>query len=422
MTNFEYLEGPYGVPVYFQQLPSLVNPVSLRWVIPVGAADDESVGDHGLYHWFEHVPFRGTKKYPGGSADTADRFARYGGDVSAYTSNTHTTFWAYVPKRFWCEALDVISDLVAQPLMTAEAINAEREIIYKEIGETLSDSWKSIIYRLQRMLWSGHPLGHPVLGSESTLSAMNPDLLRRAHAAGYDRSRCTLFVAGDVKRAELMDAVAEAVEKIPDRQLSPRRTMAHYGRLPVWQGEEVSEVETSFSSSTVCLLFPVCESNKRLEHYLGWSSLTHTLTAGGLSSPLMRILREERRLVYDASAMHVLYPDGGYWGLFAETKKSEVSAVLEAFWDVIRDPELISKAREEYVHDSIRAGYDMQIVNPHTYTEKGETRLLHMGKVISDDEVVQHSTSIMAEDILDMVRNLTPDHARTIIFQGTNET
>lgn len=422
MIRFNRLEGPYGIPVYFQPLPGLVKSVSVRWVVAVGAADDESVGGQGLYHWFEHVPFRGTKKYPGGYADTSDRFARYGGEVGAHTGPVHTAFYASVPKRFWKEALDLVTDLVAQPLMTLDAINAEREIIFKELTGKLSEATSASFYRIWSLLWKGHALGHPVIGSEATLGVINPDVLRRAHESGYARSRCVLFAAGDMEQKELLDTVAECVETLPDRPLTERRAPVKHGPLPEWKGGEVTELETAFPSSVVCLLFPVPERDAGIEQFRTWGALNQTFSTGGMSSPVMRILREERKLVYGAEAACLLFPDGGFWGLFAETKQQDIPAVCDAFWDVLQDEQPVSPDWHEYVNDSLRSIRDMRVVDPHKYTEEGEGRLLDASTVLSDDEFVHQLTSVPSDEIAAMVKSLTRERSRIVIFRGTGAT
>ena len=81
MIDFERIDGPFGVPVYYQRLP--VNTVSVSWVMFVGSADDAVGGGEGIYHWFEHLPSRGTEKFPGGYRDTEARLVRHGGGGDA---------------------------------------------------------------------------------------------------------------------------------------------------------------------------------------------------------------------------------------------------------------------------------------------------------------------------------------------------
>ena len=196
MIDFELLSGPFGVPVYYQRLP--VNTVSLYWLVFVGSADDDAGGGHGIYHWFEHIPSRGTQKFPGGYFDTEARLVRHGGGSDAETGFTYTGFSADVPKRVWPDALDVLADMIACPLLRREDIAAEREVILQEIDEWHSSPYTQSLCRLPSVLWPGHALGHDQLGTRESLKSIDPTQLRHAHAAGYSRNRCVMFVAGDI--------------------------------------------------------------------------------------------------------------------------------------------------------------------------------------------------------------------------------
>lgn len=256
MIAFEHYEGPFGIPIYFQKLPDVVKPVSVRWLVFVGSADDESVGSHGIYHWFEHAPFRGTKNFPDGYSATQGRFARYGGNVGAHTAQEHTSFHAFVPKRLWKEAISLITDLMAQPLLTDEGITAERQIIREELTAGISEAAGYAHYHVPKILFPHHPLGHSVIGSEETLYSMDASILRKAWEAGYDRSRCVLIVAGDIDKAELHNEICKPISNLPSRLLSERRVPASYGQLPPWQKGKTTELETPFATSVIFQFFP----------------------------------------------------------------------------------------------------------------------------------------------------------------------
>ncbi|TSC73154.1 MAG: Peptidase M16 domain protein [Parcubacteria group bacterium Gr01-1014_38] len=421
MIQFRRIDGAYGIPVFFQQLPEAVNPFSIRWIMFTGSADDRTVGDDGIYHWFEHVPFRGTKKYPNGPAETADRYARYGGLVTAETGLVSTTFWAHVPKRFWREALDVTANLVAEPMMTDAAITAEREIIVKERRDRLSDAFASALYHLFPLLWGDHPLGHLPIGSEAAVSGMTPELLRRSHARGYARSRTVLFVAGDCSPDELREVVAESASALSNLPLTERRAPASYGELPSWECGNTTEIETPFQTSVVFLLFPVASRGDDPAQFRRWTRLEHLLTDGDTTAPLLRITREERQLVYGAEIFSVLGPDGGFWGFLAGTEIDKTDALREAFRDVLQDAQPRDPSWYEYSQDAIRSTPGMRVVDPHAYTKIADRRLTAAGEELDDETYVHLLTGTPHQEVVELLDALTPDRARTIIFLGTGQ-
>lgn len=417
MISFQQLEGPYCIPVYFQEMPSLLRSISLKLIVFVGSDDDESVGDPGLYHWFEHVPFRGTVAFPGGYGDTLGHFSRFGGLVSAATGKQYTVYEAYVPLRFWREALALLVDLVSRPLLTDEAISAERDIIRKEITRARSNLPRRIGSLIGQTLWANHPHGHDTLGSWSTLDTMDAPRLRLAHERGYDRSRCVLLAAGHLTYSDLLDEFRRLARLLPDHGLRTRRRPASYGDMPAWRGTEVIDVDTEFSSSGVVLLFPIqtrsFEYSDVLLHRMVDQLCRVTV------SPLFRVVREERNLAYSVDTCKAFTPDGGYWGFWAETDTpANVLAVQQAFWDVLKDSELRSLERYNYVSDAIRSVVEMRIPTPHDYTSHAHNILVSLGSVLDEETDTANLLNLPHDALITTLNGCTPELGRTIIARG----
>ncbi len=417
MILFEKLEGPYGIPVYFQKLPDIVHSVSFGWTIFVGGADDESIGSPGLYHWFEHVPFRGTKKYPGGYREIKDLCTKNGGNINAYTGPHSTTYHATVPSRIWKKTLPIITNLLSQPLLTDEGIGAERDIIIQEIAERKSSSFGRIHYELGGILWDGHPYGHHVLGSESSLHLMTPSIMRKAHEKNYDRSRCVFVASGNIDQDELMNELEKAAEEMPDMNLPPRRSSFDHGALPKWK-KGVTTRTTEFPSSTVLMLFPLPEIAASLEDLLNWSILADMFAFGGLNSPLFRILRDERKLVYHASVWDRYLPRGGYWGFAAETLGKNVDAIIDSFKDVLKDPEIYSSKRIRDVQTGISGLFDIRPIDGSLYRQYGTSRLVETGHLYSDQEYLDALNRFTPELVKNILRSVKVEDSHIIVFRG----
>ena len=372
MIDFQQLDGPYGVPVYFQHLP--VNTVSLYWLMFVGSADDESAGGHGVYHWFEHIPSRGTEKFPGGYIDTEARLVRHGGGSGAETGFTYTGFSADIPKRVWPDALDILADMIARPLLRIEDIEAEREIILQEIDEWHCAPYSQSLCKLPGILWPGHPLGHDQLGTRETLRQIDPHVLREAHSCGYARNRCAIFIAGDVERSQLVDVVGKCLERVPESGLSSRLRPASYGPLPAWEAGKTTVIETGHDDSVAYLLFPLPPWSEGIAPLIEWDFIDNVFSAGELGSPLNRLIREDSQLAYSPGFTSQIHPDGGYAGLVAQTSV-EPERVIEAFWKLLRGDEICSSAWLDYVRDTIRGAIEMHDPDASEYTDEGSSSL-----------------------------------------------
>lgn len=415
MIDFELLEGPDGVPIYFQKLP--VNTVSVYWLMFVGSADDDSVGGHGIYHWFEHLPSRGTEKYPDGYLDTEARLVRHGGGSDAETGHAHTSFSADVPKRVWADAADILTDMIARPLLRMDDIEAEREVILQEIDEWHSGPYSHSLCELPGVLWPGHPLGHDQLGSQQSLQAIDPTLLRKAHERGYGRNRCAVFVAGDLQQNEVLDVIGPCLERMPATDISTRRRPANYGQLPAWTANQVTEIETSHEDSVVYLLFPIPPWQGPIDEILEWDFVEDVFSAGDLGSPLNRMIREDSQLAYSPSFISTTYPDGGYAGLVAQTSV-EPERVLDAFWKLIRSDLIRSEDWLDYVRDTIRGTIEMHDPDAGDYTEEGSASLIHYGKFMSDKEYADVMLGYSNADVANALERMSNSNSHTVIFRG----
>lgn len=420
MLKFKQLEGRHGVPIYLMKLPKAVNSVTLQWVYFVGSADDETVGKPGLYHWFEHVPFRGTTKYPGGYQAIDRPIARHGGSVNASTSEVATAFEISIPKRLWKQALDVVSDVAFCPLLREKDIKAEREVIRKEIIASLSDVEDCAWETASEILYPKHPFGHSILGSNKTLDSMGAPELREAFKKGYDRSRLAFIACGDLPEEALIDEVGKALERAPDHGLPGRKSGAFYKPLPDWKGGEITERKTDFPSSIILFLFPFPPwgVHDRNEVWLR-SMAQEMLWAGDLSSPLYQVLREERNLIYEISDESSPFISGGYWGFTVETDPRAPGKVVEAFWDVVQNAKNRSRDRYEYVRDTIRGRASMMPLYPSGLADQAVDNLAHVGEPAAVFEAAEKLLAQPYKRVVEVMEGLNPGVARTIIMKGT---
>jgi predicted Zn-dependent peptidase len=178
---FHTLETLQGVPVYLDELPELFTPVSLELCVMSGSADDMAVGQAGIHHWGEHLPFRGTAAFPNGNIDISARIARMGGSLNAYTSHHNTVYYVSVPKSRWKDGLEVLVELAGRPLNRPEDVEAERKIIEQEMKQGRSEQMDVFWEEKHARLWGTHPLAQSIIGTETSLATMDVSTINKLH-------------------------------------------------------------------------------------------------------------------------------------------------------------------------------------------------------------------------------------------------
>ena len=407
-----------GIPLHYDHIEGEMNPISIELLVMAGSADDGRVGAPGMMHWFEHVPFRGTKLFPQGHIELSPGFSRNGGSLNAYTSFAITNYHALVPKEHFTDALAAIVDLAARPLLRDEDVHAERTIIKEEIRQSLSSIGGFASNALPQMLWGeSHPYGHAILGSPESLDSMTADNLRLAHSQMYSQKTMQLFISGGLAPDAVKKAVIDIAGNIPEASTAPRHAPIAYGALPTWSAP-IERIPTTFDTTQVYALFalaPDVWSNNGTALYEAVGGL---LATGGLSGPLLRTLREERHLCYQANPTLHLTPDGGYVGFVAKCDKKNVDALVQGFRDVLSLPELRSQERWDFCVENREGMYAMRVPHPATHTSNLIDSLMETGTVLDQKSQDARARAVTHEQALAALDSMSMDRARIIVFEG----
>ena len=102
-----------------------------------------------------------------------------GGEFNAYTAKEYTCFYARVLDEDLPMAVDVLSDMLTSSLITAEDVEAERDVILDEIAMHDDDPDDVVHDLFAEQAWAGTPLGRPIAAPPSRSGA---DPRRRSSA------------------------------------------------------------------------------------------------------------------------------------------------------------------------------------------------------------------------------------------------
>jgi predicted Zn-dependent peptidase len=148
----------------------------LGFWIPVGSRD-ESPGVAGVTHFIEHLLFKGSAKYS--AQEIAQIFDTLGGELNAATSREYVVVYGRFLDEQLPEAMDVLVDMLLTPSFSD--LDREREVVLEEIA-MYEDSPQDLIHDLlAETVFTGHPLGPPVLGSRESIAALPEAAIRGYH-------------------------------------------------------------------------------------------------------------------------------------------------------------------------------------------------------------------------------------------------
>ncbi len=170
-----------------------------------GDADFVTVPD-GIAHYLEHKMFENEN-----GEDTFARFARFGANANAYTSNTMTAYLFSCTSHF-DESLETLLDFVTHPYFTPENVAKEQGIIAQEIGMYDDNPFSRLYHILLESLYEKHNVRINVAGTVESISHITADILYECYRVFYNLSNMALIVCGDVTPAQV-EAVCDKVLK-----------------------------------------------------------------------------------------------------------------------------------------------------------------------------------------------------------------
>ena len=153
--SVEVTRLPTGLVVVTDAMPHLETAALGVWV-GSGSRDEQS-DEHGISHLLEHMAFKGTSRRT--ARQIAEEIEAVGGDLNAATSVETTAYYARVLRADVPLALDVLSDILADPTFDPEELRREQNVIVQEIGAS-EDAPDDLIWdKLQEIAFPGQPMG-----------------------------------------------------------------------------------------------------------------------------------------------------------------------------------------------------------------------------------------------------------------------
>jgi len=144
--------------------------VSYYSVARVGSRDEWEPGHSGFAHLFEHMMFRGTKKYPGALYDKI--MTEIGADANAYTTDDYTCYHLNFAAEDLERVMELESDRFINLSYSEADFKTETGAVYGEYLKGRVSPWSWIEEHLYNTAFDKHTYKHTTIGFEADIKAM----------------------------------------------------------------------------------------------------------------------------------------------------------------------------------------------------------------------------------------------------------
>jgi predicted Zn-dependent peptidase len=395
---------PNGVRVATEHMPGLQSASLGVWVTAGGR--HERPEQNGIAHFLEHMAFKGTKTR--NAMQIAEAIEDVGGYINAYTSREMTAFYARVLGEDVPLALDVISDIVLNPVFDPREIEVERHVILQEIGQALDTPDDIIFDWLQETAYPGQPLGRPILGPSARVEKFDRRDLAGFVGERYGPENLIISAAGAVDH----DAILRLVEDRFGRLVpsgAQKVEPAHFlgGETRVDKGLEQAHVAVAFEAP-----------GYRAEDVYVAQVFAMAL-GGGMSSRLFQEAREKRGLCYTIFAQASAYADSGLLTIYAGTGGEDLQALFDLTLDEIRrTTDDLSVAEIDRARAQMKAGMLMGLEGPASRAERMARQLAIWDRVPPLEETIARIDAVTVDKARDYASRLATSAAAALALYG----
>ncbi len=380
---------PNGVTVLTEEMQH-VRSVSIGIWAKTGSRH-EAPEFNGISHFVEHMLFKGTRNRT--AEDIARQIDSIGGNMDAFTAKECISFNVKVLDEHLPIAMDVLSDLVLNPVFDAKDIARERGVIVEEIKMD-EDNPDYLVHEIfTQNFWKDHPLGKPILGTRETVRRFEQPLLFEYYGKSFHPGNLIVSAAGSLNHAHFCEVVAERFQHLKPVQNgfhdTPPKVVA---RIIMRNKKALEQVQICVGVPS----YPVSHERRYASYVL------NTLLGGGMSSRLFQNIRERQGLAYSIFSELNPYRDTGCMSVYAGTSKQSaaqvVDSIVQQFCDLKNKPVPPDELRR--AKDQLKGSLMLSLESTTARMSNLARQEMYFDRFVSMDEVLQRIESVTAEDLI----------------------
>lgn len=295
--------------------------VTLFVTVPHGSRH-ETPAQAGLAHFFEHMVFKGGKKYPTPDA-ISHALDQYGAIYNAFTDNEQTGYYAKIATAHFDTALDVISDYLTNAALREEDINRERGVILEEYKMYWDVPESRAEQQIGPLVFGQTNLGREIIGDPAVIKKVTRKDFLDWQKSYYGADRVVISVAGGVP-PKLEEKIKAAFSALPAKTpvvMTPPELIT--------QGPTVLMDARPGEQTQLVMGWPGLKAQDRR---LWIQKVLQTIMGVSMSSRLFSELREKRGLCYTIRMGGQSFSDTGIIDVTAGLDKDRLPEALEAIW------------------------------------------------------------------------------------------
>jgi len=398
---------PNGLTVITEQMAH-IRSASIGIWLETGSRDEDPEWN-GISHFIEHMVFKGTRHR------TAEEIARQvdsiGGNMDAFTAKECICFNVKVLDEHVPTALDILSDLVLNPVFDASDIVRERGVIMEEIKMD-EDNPDYLVHEIfTQNFWKDHPLGKPILGTKETVRRFERAPVLEAYSHRFAPGNIIVSAAGNLDHDRFVELVTSHFE-----HMKPMNNGFH-SSAPKIVSRIILRNKKALEQVQLCIgvpAHPIAHEKRHAGYVL------NTLLGGGMSSRLFQNIRERQGLAYSIYSDLNPYRDTGCLAVYAGTSLGSASKVVQSVVSEFRRLKVEPVPEEELnrAKAQLKGSLMLSLESSTARMSNLARQEMYFDRFYDLDELIQKIEAVTSEDLAVLANEFFKTEAVAVTVLG----
>jgi len=366
--------------------------VSASIFVRVGSRYEKFNVNSGVSHFLEHLLFKGTKKRPSAKI-ISEEIDAVGGYNNAYTTEDMTNFYIKVPKEYAGLALDILADMVRNPLLDPKEIDRERGVIIEEMNVYKDDPSRYVWSLIPPLIWPDDPLSRDTIGTKRVINSISTKTIVDYKNYYYSPANLVVSVAGNITHREVVKNIKKLMGDIPK---------SHSIDFEPVHKEDQAKITKAFKKDTNQAHFIIASEAYRYDHADAPATKVMTAILGaGMSSRLFINVRERLGLAYTVYSNYHQFVDTGLFSVYAGVNLDKIDQALVAVLKELKKIQNISVGETELQKGKrkLKGALQMALESNDYIADNIGTQLTLTNKIRGIREVLSKIDAVTANDV-----------------------
>uniref|UniRef100_A0A7S0STA1 mitochondrial processing peptidase n=1 Tax=Chromulina nebulosa TaxID=96789 RepID=A0A7S0STA1_9STRA len=379
----------------------------------------ETEANNGVAHFLEHLSFKGTANRTQQQLEI--EIENMGGHLNAYTSREQTVYYAKVFKNDVPKAIEILSDILQNSLLTEKSIEIERDVILREAEEVGKQYEETILDHLHETAFMNTGLGRTILGSEHNIKNIKRSDIVNYIQTHYTADRFVIAGAGAIDHKQLVELTDKYFNKLPSKSSNSLSTIYEPA---IFTGSDKRIRFDSMSEAHVALAFQGASWTSEyafplmlIQTILG--SWDRTSAVGKNSASKLARDIAEGEFAHSFVTFNTCYKDTGLFGVYLVAPDNKLDDLMWYTMDnLVRLCHEVTDEEVERAKVQLKANLLTQLDNFSSITEDIGRQILTYGRRVSTAETFARIDSLTTKDIRSTANHFINDEDHALAAVG----